>query len=165
MQSKQFQFSLRTVLFLITTVAVLLAIWSLLPRDFRLRTTALLAVLVGSGIVFVTIWLCDRVLAKHAEHRSLPIASMMLISTSTWISLLALLPLQNWIGDSNGMLVFCIKEWTMLILLTIPILCGLIGKMRLETGRQTRFYWLFAAIASYIIAWQVVGINGFFPTV
>jgi hypothetical protein len=142
-----------------------------MPIAVRQNLIALLVILGGSAIVFSSVWLVERRLCR-GSIRSFPIGSMILTSISILIAVLSQLPLpgafgpvQYWAGDSTGMLVFRIRGCAMFLLLLSPLVCGWIGKSRLESWRQHEFGWLFAAVSSYLVAWQCVMIRGFFPTV
>jgi len=172
MWKKRFQFRLRTALLLMTVAAVLLGAGSLLPRGLRQLTIAVLVILAGSTFLFLVLWWVDQIVARNDSPRSLPIGSMMLTSVSTIIIVLVLLPLpggrgpvQLWAGDATAMFVFTLRAATNLVMFISPLVCGLIGKIRLDLGGPARFGWLITAIASYVVAWSVVWSQAFFPTV
>jgi hypothetical protein len=163
--TRHFQFSLSTALLAMTAAVVLLTASVLLPPE-------VIAFVAGSAIVFVILWLGELIRAQFAARRSLPIGSMMLTSLSVLIIILVLLPLpggrgpvQYAAGHAGAMFVFNLRVATILVLTFSPLLCGLIGLVRMGLGMPARFGWLIAAIASYIVAWYIVGKQGFFPTV
>jgi hypothetical protein len=96
---------------------------------------------------------------------------MMLTSISTLIIFLVILPLpggrgplQLWAADAFAMFVFDLRVATILILPISPIICGLVGKIRLELGEPFQLRWVIAAVTSYFLAWFVVCSQAFFPT-
>jgi hypothetical protein len=172
MRNKRFQFSLGTALLVITVAAGLLAAGVLLPPRLRQLLFSVLVFVASWGIVFLVLWMGEHIRARYGEPRSLPIGSMMLTSVSALVIILVLLPLpggrgdvQLWVHDARAMFAFDLRGATMLSLFFSPLLCGLIGKLRLDLGSPARFGWLIAAIVSYIAAWYLVVTQAFLPLV
>lgn len=161
---KRFQFSLRTLLLTLACVSAYLVVVAALPR------IALPALPIAAFVAISVFMLRD-------PPQTVAIGSCVLISVSTWtigfvvISALKILPgsfgpVQYAEGNMLAMFVFNLRIATILVMFVSPIICSLIGAIRLSMGMRVRQDWLAFGIGSYLIAWIVLFWNlWFFPTV
>jgi len=172
---KQFQYSLRLLFYITTVVACILAVGLALPLGARQLVIYVVVISVTPLFMYKFLTKADQILNRKDSRLSPAIGSFVLISICTTITMVVLAsvlmdipgrtgPIQYATGNPNGMSSYCLRLITMLFLLSSPVVSGLIGMVRANRGRYSRFGWRFVAIASFLVAWFVVMSNAFFPT-
>jgi hypothetical protein len=170
MKNRRLQFGLRTALLLLTIVAVLLAVGSQLPSDIFQIICAVFVIVAGTTTLFFVLYAADRTYVRCNAPRSLAIGSMLLTAVSIWVIAIIFLPLpgsrgspQFWDARATAVFALTLRIATFFGMLIIPVVCGLIGKIRLEFGNRFRLGWLVAAITAYFAAVAVMIDQVFVP--
>ncbi len=173
MNKKRFYFSLRTVFLALVCVSAYLLAFAALPK------LAMPGLFIAA---FVTIMVYiftreNRRLEPSDSPQPDAIGSYVLTSVSAWtigfvlISALRIIPgsfgpIQYAGGDMVAMFVFNLRIVTILVMTVSPIVCSLIGSIRLFRGIYAQADWLALGLGSYVIAWVVLFWNlWFIPTV
>jgi hypothetical protein len=164
------QFSLKSLLLVVTLVCASLAIGVVWPR--------LLVFYVAAFPAFVVFALSalDRMLQGDQPPLPTPIGSFLLIAVSTWAIIFLLFtsairipggfgPIQYSAGNALGTFVFALRTLTILAMIAGPILSAIIGCFRLLAGKNFRLGWLAVGIAFLVVAWVLLFLNpDFIPT-
>jgi hypothetical protein len=169
---KRLQFSLKSVLLVVTLVCVCLAAGAISPR-------AVLSVLSVAAITAPVVFLLiavDRMLRRDQQPKPAPIGSFILIAVAAWAIVFVLIatsiripggfgPIQYAAGNAWATFVFMLRIGTILVMVGSPILCSIIGGIRLWMGANFRLGWLAIGIALSFVAWILLFFNPqFMPT-
>lgn len=168
------QFSVKTLLYVMTITACTLTLGRILPLGF----TQLLICILILGIlpfgIYSYLTRLDRTLSRYTDCLA-AVGSLVLISSSTTVSLVisaACLmgvpsrsgPVQYAVGFHYGKAFFFVRTLTMLLLLLSVPISTIIGMARTTNSRTSHLDWKLAGIASFIMAWTLMMTTRFFPT-
>jgi hypothetical protein len=166
------QFSLKSVWLVVTLVCLCLAAGAISPR-------AVLSVLSVAAITAPVVFLLiavDHMLRRDQPPKPAPIGSFILIAAAAWAIVFVLIatsiripggfgPIQYAAGNAWAMFVFMLRIGTILVMVGSPILCSIIGGIRLWMGTNFRLGWLVVGIVLSLVAWLLLFLNPqFIPT-